>query len=45
MMHSRTAVPLLALLAALLAGCAHCQVELSASYRYRDGDVSVHVVR
>jgi hypothetical protein len=31
--------------AALLAGCAHCQVELSASYRYRDGDVSVHVVR
>jgi len=31
--------------AALLAGCAHCQVELSASYRHRDGDVSVHFVR
>jgi hypothetical protein len=31
--------------AALLAGCAHCQVELSASYRHRDGEVHARICR
>jgi len=30
---------------AILGGCAHCQVELSASYQHRDGEVAVRVSR
>lgn len=36
---------ILLIIAALLAGCAHCQVEVSATYQHRDGEVRVAVQR
>lgn len=33
------------IITALLGGCAHCQVEFSATYQHRDGEVRVAVQR